>query len=184
MSPRLSADERREAVVGAALTEFGTKGYEGTSTQVIADRAGISQPYLFRLYPSKKALFLASIQRSNDRISEAFEQAVEGLYGEEARGAMATVYGELIADRSLLMHQLQAYASCDDPEICAAAREGFGKLWQLVARLGGGTDDEVRLFFAYGMLWNVASAMRLADYDAEWSVACVPAKMRGRGVVG
>jgi AcrR family transcriptional regulator len=174
----MSADERRETVVRAALVEFGTRGYEGTSTQVIADRAGISQPYLFRLYPSKKALFLASIRRSNERIAEAFEKAAEGLYGEDAREAMAVAYGELIADRSLLMHQLQAYASCDDPEICAVAREGFGALWELVARVGGGTDDEVRLFFAYGMLWNVASAMGLADYDAEWSVACVPAKMR------
>ena len=175
---RLSAEERRETVLRAALVEFARGGLEGTSTEKIAHRAGISQPYLFRLFPTKKALFVASVSLCFNRVITAFEQAAEGLEGEDAKVAMAEAYGQLIADRSLLMHQLQSYACCDDPDIRTATREGFGRLWAAVERLGGGTDDEIRQFFAYGMLWNVAAAMGLDSYDADWALICVPDKMR------
>lgn len=176
--PRLSAEERRETVLRAALIEFARGGLEGTSTEKIAHRAGISQPYLFRLFPTKKALFVASVGLCFNRVITAFERAAEGLEGEDAKVAMAEAYGQLIADRSLLMHQLQSYACCDDPDIRAATRDGYGRLWAAVERLGGGTDDEIRQFFAYGMLWNVAAAMGLDSYDADWALICVPDKMR------
>jgi AcrR family transcriptional regulator len=180
MSPgtRLSAGERREAVLQAALVEFARGGLEGTSTEKIAHRAGISQPYLFRLFPTKKALFVASVELCFNRVIAAFEQAAEGLEGEDAMVAMAESYGQLIADRSLLMHQLQSYASCDDPDVRDATRKGYGRLWDLVARIGGATEDEIREFFAYGMLWNVAAAMGLDSYDAGWALMCLPEKMR------
>jgi len=180
MSPvtRLSADERRTEVLRAALIEFARGGLEGTSTEKIAHRAGISQPYLFRLFPTKKALFVASVELCFNRVIAAFETAAEGLSGEEAKVAMAEAYGALIADRSLLMHQLQSYAGCDDPEVRDATRAGFGRLWEAVALLGGGTEDEIRQFFAYGMLWNVAAAMGLDSYDAPWALVCLPDEMR------
>jgi AcrR family transcriptional regulator len=58
---RITAGERRERVLEAALTAFAAGGLDGTSTQDIARRAGISQAYLFRLFPTKKALFLAVV---------------------------------------------------------------------------------------------------------------------------
>jgi AcrR family transcriptional regulator len=182
MSPgtRLSAEERREEVLRAALVEFAKGGLEGTSTERIAHRAGISQPYLFRLFPNKKALFVASVERSFELILSTFERAADGLEGEDAMVAMGESYGQLIADRSLLMHQLQSYASCDDPEIRDATRKGYGKLWGAVTKLGGATEDEIREFFAYGMLWNVVTAMGLDDYDAEWAFMCLPQDMRAK----
>ncbi|MFI5957969.1 TetR/AcrR family transcriptional regulator [Cryptosporangium sp. NPDC051539] len=180
MSPatRLSADERRRMVLRAALVEFARGGFDGTSTETIAQRAGISQPYLFRLFPNKKALFVASVHLSFQMVVDAFEEASDGLAGPDALVAMAKTYNKLITDRDLLMHQMQAYASCDDADVRDATRDGFGRLWQLVQRVSGVDDDAVRNFFAYGMLANVIAAMNLTDYDAPWAQMCLPDDMR------
>ena len=120
MSPaattRMSAEERREAILEAARGEFASTGYHGTSTETIAERAGISQPYLFRLFGTKKELFLASVRRCFRETLETFQRAAEGKRGEEALHAMGEAYLALLEDRSRLMAQMQAYASCDDPE--------------------------------------------------------------------
>ena len=171
---RMKAGERREAVLAAAVTEFAARGLAGTSTEDVARRAGISQPYLFRLFPTKKALFLASVERIFERVAEAFEQAAEGLTGQEALASMGQAYGAFLGDRQLLMHQMQAYAACDDPEVRAVTRRGFGRLWSIVAEASGGEPEEIRGFFATGMLFNVIAAMDLGAYDARWAVDCVP----------
>jgi AcrR family transcriptional regulator len=60
---RLTAADRREAVLEVALVEFAAHGYEGASTEEIARRVGISQPYVFRLFGTKKDLFKAPVGR-------------------------------------------------------------------------------------------------------------------------
>ena len=80
-------------------------------------RAGISQPYLFRLFPTKKALFLALVERCFRRVEDAFAAAAGDLAGEEALTAMADAYHRLLEDRTLLLLQMQIYAACGDPEI-------------------------------------------------------------------
>ena len=67
----MSAEERREMVLEAAVAAFALRGMAGTSTEDVARSAGISQPYLFRLFPTKKALFLALVERCHLRIEEA-----------------------------------------------------------------------------------------------------------------
>jgi AcrR family transcriptional regulator len=170
----MTAEERRESVLRAAVPEFAVGGLTGTSTEDIARRAGVSQPYLFRLFPSKKALFIASVQRTFERIATAFEEAADGTEGPEALAQMANAYGELLQDRNLLMHQMQAFAAADDPEVGDAARRGFGDVWNLVARVSGASSEEVRQFFATGMLINVVAALQLDLTDAQWALECVP----------
>src|SRR5918999_2105542 len=116
---RKSAEVRREEILEAAVREFAHGGLHGTSTETIAGRAGISQPYLFRLFGTKKELFLASVRRCFRETLETFQRAAEGKRGEEALRAMGEAYLGLLSDRSRLMAQMQAYATCDDPEICA-----------------------------------------------------------------
>src|SRR5712675_2561662 len=117
MATRLTATERKDDLLDAALIEFAERGYEGTSTEDIARRAGISQPYLFRLFGTKKELFRASVARCFRETLEIFQRAAEGLRGEEALQAMGAAYGELLeSNRTYLRLQMQAYASCDDPE--------------------------------------------------------------------
>src|SRR3954453_11488085 len=108
-STRLSAAERRDKILDAALIEFAQSGYEGTSTEDIARRAGISQPYLFRLFGTKKELFIASATRCFRETLEMFQRAAEGLRGEEALKAMGKAYvDELIAgDQTRLKAQMQ-----------------------------------------------------------------------------
>ena len=135
---RLSAAERRDSILEAAVVEFAEAGYEGTSTEDIARRAGISQPYLFRLFGTKKELFKATVSRCFRETLESFQRAAEGTRGEEALRAMGESYMEmLLTDRTRLRAQMQAYAACDDPEICAVVRDGYGDLVAYVQRVSG-----------------------------------------------
>jgi len=168
----MSASERREQVLNAALAEFAARGLAGTSTEDVARRAGISQPYLFRLFPTKKGLFLALVQRCFERIAEVFTTAAGDHSGEDALMAMGDAYHQLLADRTLLLLQLHAYAACDDPDIRAATRAGFKELWLLVERLSGVSYERIVSFFAVGMLMNVAAAMDLPAVDERWAMAC------------
>ncbi|WP_256789225.1 TetR/AcrR family transcriptional regulator [Frankia sp. AvcI1] len=166
---RMSAEQRRASVLAAAVVEFAHGGLTGTSTESIALRAGISQPYLFRLYPTKKALFLAVIADTFHRTATHFEQAAGELTGEAALDAMKESYQELLADPAYLLNQLQAYSGCYDAEVQAATRTGFHRLWDTVLRITGLPVDDVRQFFAYGMLFNIIAAMDLAVLDEQWA---------------
>jgi AcrR family transcriptional regulator len=158
----MSADERREAVLRAAQIEFGQGGYAGTTTESIARRVGVSQPYLFRLFPSKKALFLATVERCCDRLAEVFETSSEGLAGEDAMTEMGRGYNALLDDREVLQMQLQMWAAaCQDEEVRALTRRRLSQLWQQVERISGLDDQRIMTFMASGMLLNVFAALGL-----------------------
>ena len=169
---RMPAAERREVVLKAAMAEFAVHGFAGTSTEEVAKRAGISQPYLFRLFPTKKALFLALVERCFQRVQDTFSTAADGLTGDDALTAMADAYELLLDDRTLLLLQMQAYAACEDPEIRDTTRTGFKRLWELVERITGLPYQTVVDFFAVGMLMNVAAAMNLPAVDERWTRWC------------
>lgn len=173
-SVRMSAEERRESVIRASMIEFAERGYNGTSTQAIADRVGVSQPYLFRLFPNKRALFEAAVRRCMDDCRGAFLKAAEGLTGEAAREAMGLAYVELITDRSRLMMQLQMYVSTaaaeslGEAEVGEAVRELWVELWDSCAEAAGMTPEETATFFAQGMLINALVAMGFPPEHRLW----------------
>ena len=168
-SIRHSAAERRDDILDAALIEFADRGFEGTSTEDIAKRAGISQPYLFRLFGTKKDLYIASVGRCYRDTLELFQRAAEGLRGEEAMHAMGHAYMEqLETNRVWLRGQLQAYAASEDPDIRRVVREGFGDLVAYVRRVTGAEWPVVWHFFATGMLLNVLSSMQVNDNPEPW----------------
>jgi len=168
----MSAAERRESVLRAAQIEFGAGGFSGTTTETIARRVGVSQPYLFRLFPSKKALFLALIGRCFDRVQDTFTAAAGDLTGDEALAAMADSYTRLLDDRTLLLLQMQIYAACSDPVIRDVTRAAYKRLWEMVERITGLPFQTVVDFFAVGMLMNVAAAMDLPSVDERWTSWC------------
>jgi AcrR family transcriptional regulator len=168
----MPATERREMVLEAAVAEFAARGLAGTSTEDVARRAGISQPYLFRLFPTKKALFLALVERCFRRIEGAFTAAAGDLTGDEAMTAMAEEYERLLDDRTLLLLQMQIYAACEDSEIRDAARTGYKHLWEMVERITGLPFQTVVDFFAVGMLMNVGAALDLPSIDERWTSWC------------
>ena len=166
-----TAEERREEILQAAERVFAARGLHGTPTMEIAKSAGISQAYLFRLFPTKAELFMALVERCHARVLRTFADAAEAARaaGEPVLTAMGTAYIGLLGDRNLLLNQLNAHAACDDPAIRAEVRRGFAQLVALVERESGATAAEVRDFFAHGMLLNVLAAMRAEDVDEHWA---------------
>jgi AcrR family transcriptional regulator len=175
---RKTAEERREEILAAALEEFGEHGLHGTSTDAIARRAGVSQPYLFRLFGTKKELYIEVVKRCLRDTLVLFQEASAGKHGEEALDAIGKAYVELLRDRTRLRLQMQAYADSDDPEVRAVVREGYGRLVEHAEGLTGGDTDRVRDFFAFGMLLNVFASMDLLNQDAPWAKrlleSCLP----------
>ncbi len=166
---RKSAEERRDEILEAALAEFAERGLHGASTEEIAKRAGISQPYVFRLFGSKKDLFKATTARCLRETLETFQRAAEGKRGEEALAAMGDAYHQLLVDRTRLRAQMQAYAACDDPEIREVVRNGYGDIAAYVERVSGLPTEDVTRFFATGMLMNVLASMDLWESPEAWS---------------
>jgi len=172
---RMSAEERREAILEVALHEFAAAGFHGTSTETIAERAGISQPYLFRLFGTKKELFVASVRRCFRETLETFQRAAEGLRGQEALEAMGEAYMALVTDQSRLRLQMQAYAECDDPEVRGVVQEGFGDIYSWVERVSGLEPAAVSAWFAHGMLLNVIASMDLLQSEEGWAKRLIEA---------
>ena len=166
-----TAEARREEILAAAERVFAARGLHGTPTMEIAKAAGISQAYLFRLFPTKSELFMALVERCNERIYRTFSDAAAAARaaGEPVMKAMGHAYVGLLADRELLMDQLHAHAACDDPAIRDEMRRGFERLVALVERETGADAEGVRSFFAEGMLLNVLAAMQAQDVDAHWA---------------
>jgi AcrR family transcriptional regulator len=166
---RSTAAARRDEVLDAAMIEFSDHGFEGASTEDIARRAGISQPYLFRLFGTKKELFKASVARCLRETLEMFQRAAEGKRGEEALKAIGQAYQkQLEEDRMRLRAQMQAYAACDDPEIRDVVRAGFGDLVAYVRRVSGADWPTVWGFFSTGMLLNVLASMHVDNEPEPW----------------
>jgi AcrR family transcriptional regulator len=166
---RMDPDERRDQVIAAALVEFAERGLAGTSTEAIAVRAGISQPYLFKMFGTKRDLFIAASKLCFDNVMHTFTNAAQGLAGEEALGAMGAAYRGLITDRENLMGQLQMYAACNDPVVRECARDGFRTIFQLVSGISGAPAEELANFFAMGMLCNLSAALSLNELDEPWA---------------
>ncbi len=170
----MTADERREAVVSAAVEEFATGGLVGASTDAIARRAGVSQPYVFQLFGTKMDLFLAVIRLCFGRTRQTFERAARDWEPgqipdcDTPLAAIGMSYKRLLADRNLLLVQLQAYAACSDSDVRRVVREEFGALHRRVRELTGASADELHQFFATGMLLNIAAAVELPGSPTSW----------------
>lgn len=173
---RVPAAERREELISAAVHEFARGGLHGTPVERIARRVGVAQPYVFSLFPSKRELFLAALDRSFERVSETFRTAAADYAAgcalaecEDALQAMGLAYKSLLAsDRDYLLLQHQCYAACEDEMVRASMRHRFAQLVELARELSGAEPDRLDDFFRQGMALNVAAALGVE----ELSVGC------------
>ena len=160
---RKSAEQRREEIIEIAFRHFAEGGYKGTSTEAIAREAEISQPYLFRLFRTKRELFLACVDRCFEQVKDVFREAAAAAPEGERLHAMGHAYEErLLPDRHALLFQMQAYA-VSEPDIRVHVREGYRDLVRTVAELAGVEVDDTWQFFATGMMLNVVAML-----DLEW----------------
>jgi AcrR family transcriptional regulator len=167
-----TADVRREDVLEAGMSVFAERGFLGTPTTAVAKAAGISQAYLFRLFPTKDDLVVAVVRRSNQRIYEAFAAAAARAHAEgtDPLMAMAGSYSALLTDRVMLMTQVHQHAAAASmPEVAKASREWFAELYALVERETELAPDEIHHFFATGMLLNVMAAIGATDEHGPWA---------------
>jgi len=168
---RMSGRERREQLLAIAEEEFAAAGLYGASTEAIARRAGITQAYVFRIFGTKKQLFLACVDAAFERMTLAMLAAAGGTTGIDALTAMGHEYNDMLADRTTLLLQLQgtAAAAAGDGEVRDAVRASFGRLWQAVADTAGLDAVTVKAFLAFGMLLNTSAALDLPEVDASWA---------------
>jgi len=172
---RHTADERRNEVIAAALHAFAEGGYAGTSTESIARAVGVSQPYLFQLFGTKRELFLAVVRQCFRRTGLVFHEAARRGPTDDPSctvlDLMGKAYIRLLSDTDLLRIQLQAYAACGDDDVRQVVREEFAQLYASVKRDSGASDEEIHHFFAEGMLLNVAAALELGGTPETWSLS-------------
>lgn len=171
---RKSADERRDEILAVAFQAFGTHGFEATSTEDIAKAAGVSQPYLFRLFGTKKQLFLAAVERVHELTGAALDVGIAEMDENDECGpfeAIGHAYKAAMGTPGLLRMQMQALAACSDPDVRRVVREGYGRIVDRIAAATGATPDVLAGFVAKGMLLNVLAAMDLlyGDSGLPWA---------------
>ncbi len=165
----MSGSDRREQVLRIAAEEFASGGLHGASTEQIARRAEITQAYIFRMFGTKKALFLELVVAAFDRMTEGMHNAAGTETGLEALTRMGAQYDEMLADRTSVLLQLQGCAACGDSEVRDAVRNCFGRMWQTVAEITGLDPVTIKAFLALGMLLNSGAALQVAELDEPWA---------------
>jgi AcrR family transcriptional regulator len=167
--PKMTAAERRAQILAIAAEEFALGGLHGTSTETIARRAGITQAYVFRLFGSKKNLFIQVVRAAFEQLTGAMRDAAGERTGLDALSAMGLTYDAQLADRTALLLQLQGFAAASEPEVRDAVRESFAGMWQLVADTTGLDPVTVKSFLAFGMLLNNGAALGVREVDEPWA---------------
>ncbi|MGH9079608.1 MAG: TetR/AcrR family transcriptional regulator [Acidimicrobiales bacterium] len=165
----MSGEERRSQVLGIAAGEFANHGLHGASIEAIARSAEITQAYIFRMFGTKKALFLELVVAAFDRMTEGMRDAAGSQTGLDALSCMGAQYDEMLADRTSLLLQLQGFAACGDPEVRDAVRDGFGGTWQMVVETTGLDLVTIKAFLAFGMLLNSGAALQVAELEEPWA---------------
>ncbi len=163
--PRMKADERRELVLEAATLVFGERGYFGATTDGIAKAAGVSQPYVVRMFGTKETLFLEVLERALDRLLSTFRAVLAdgGPSQPEFHARLGAAYTELLADRGLLLSLMHAFILGSDPVIGPCARRGYLDVVRFLRDEAGFSPEAVREFLAGGMLLNTLVGIRMAS---------------------
>ncbi|MER7010468.1 TetR/AcrR family transcriptional regulator [Saccharopolyspora sp. NPDC000359] len=171
---RSTAEERRRAVIRSAVHVFARSGYTTSPVTKVAEHAGISAAYVMKLFPRKVDLFVAAIEDCYDRILEALAEAAdEAGVAEPAEvlDRMGARYTELIADRDLLLVQVQALASTQVPEVAAAVRTGYARITDFAMSRTRASADQAQEFIARGQLCHLLTAIDAFNTDATWAKA-------------
>lgn len=160
----MSSEERRAQILHAASAVFGARGYEGTTTDEVARAAGVSQPYVVRLFGTKENLFLAVLEDALDTLMAAFRAELAVTESEiPLHKRMGAAYVELLRVRGLHQSLSHAFLLGGHPVIGPAARAGFADVWMFLRDEAGFDADAAQSFLADGMLINTMIGLRLID---------------------
>lgn len=165
---RMGSDERRELVLEAATSVFGQRGYAGTTTDQVAAAAGVSQPYVVRIFGTKEKLFLAVLQRALDLLMSGFRAALAEASDVPVMRRLSLAYVDLLSDRGLLLSLMHGFVLGADPEIGTLARCGFLDVYRFLKNEAGFSPADAADFLAHGMMLNTLVGLRMTDdYDSD-----------------
>ena len=169
---RMRSEDRRELILQAATAVFGERGYVGTTTDAVARAAGVSQPYVVRMFGTKETLFLEVLHRALDKLLTNFRRALaEGIAagesGQDVAHRIGLTYADLLTDRGLLLSLMHAFILGSDPVIGKAAREGFLEVYKFLRFEAGFSPADADVFLAHGMMMNTMVGLRMADEYAN-----------------
>ncbi|WEK62648.1 MAG: TetR/AcrR family transcriptional regulator [Candidatus Microbacterium colombiense] len=167
-SERIPSGERREQILAAASLVFGERGYFGATTDQIAKAAGISQPYVVRMFGSKETLFIEVLARASDKLLDTFSAVIDewkatGSPDDRIGRLLGTAYVNLVEDRGILLSLMQAFSMGHDAVIGAGARADFLRIYRLLREEAGFDPVAARSFLAEGMLLNTLLGLRLPE---------------------
>lgn len=180
----MRSDERRASILEAATAVFGERGYVGTTTDAVAKAAGVSQPYVVRMFGTKEQLFLEVLGRALDRLLATFRSVVteHGDGSKELGARIGTAYADLLQDRGLLLSLMQGFMLGADPVIGPAARAGFLDVYRFLREEAGFSAEFADDFLSHGMMLNTLVAIGMAgEYDRDPAArelieTCAPGK--------
>ncbi|WP_431958003.1 TetR/AcrR family transcriptional regulator [Nocardia lijiangensis] len=167
-----TSDARRDVVIDAAIVEFARAGFHGTPTNAVATKAGISQAYVFKLFPGKTTLFVAALDRCFELVEKALSAGAARAgeaSPEQVLHEMGGAYAELISDKNLLMLQVHAQSAADIPEVADAMRRGLARTTRFAKQRSGATDEQVQRFMAYGQLCHLITTLGLDGDTSDWA---------------
>ncbi len=157
------------------MHEFAHGGLHGTTVESIARRVGVAQPYVFSLFPTKRELFLAALERSFERVADTFSAGRRATTSRGARPRTARTRSRrwgaptrscCPSDRDYLMLQHQSYAACEDELVRDRVRHRYAELVELARSLSGAEPERLDDFFRHGMALNVAAALGVEDLSS------------------
>ncbi|CAN5182927.1 TetR family transcriptional regulator [soil metagenome] len=179
----MKSEERRESILAAAAGVFGNYGYYGATTDQVAKAAGVSQPYVSRMFGTKEQLFLEVLERSLATLIATFRAEIAKGLGPDLARRLGIAYVDLLQDRGLLLSLMHAFVMGSDPVIGKAGRRGFIDVYELLRTEAGFSVEQAGDFLAGGMLLNTMVGLRMSDeYDSnelvrECLAAAVPHKL-------
>ncbi|MET7290941.1 helix-turn-helix domain-containing protein [Streptomyces sp. NPDC005899] len=168
---RMPAAKRRGLILDAARNLFGRRGYHGTTTDQIAAAAGISQPYVVRMFGTKEALFLEVFADTLATLLDEWRETLAALAPEDtAAHAIGERFFDLAAKRGLHTVLLQGFVSGAEPAIGAAVRDGFLQIYRFLRDEAALRDEQIQEFFGSAMTFAVMLAIdmqSLFDQDSD-----------------
>jgi len=179
----MKAEDRRELILTAAMGVFGDYGYVGTTTDQIARAAGVSQPYVVRMFGTKEKLFLEVLHRALAGIFAAFDAVLAEESELPLERRLGLAYFGLLAQHGLLLSLMHSFVLGNEPVIGQAARAGFLEVYNYLRDAAGFSAEQAQEFLAQGMLANTMIGLRMTDWvgedprASELLESCFPGKL-------
>ena len=160
--------DRKSDIISAAIAVFAEIGYYRATTAQVAQRAEISQPYIFKFFATKEALLLTALEVSWTRVVDSFRKVVESAVPAQLESGLIEAYEEILATyQNEVLLQMQAQ-TIREASIQEAMRSGYGEVRQMVLeafRAAGipNAEERTMLFLARGLLCNISVALAMPE---------------------